>query len=33
MIDDIVSLQEQGVIVDEDALVPLLSNMQSLSEQ
>jgi len=27
------SLEEQGVIVDEDAVVPLLTNMQSLSEQ
>lgn len=27
------SLEEQGVIVDEDALFPLLANMQSLSEQ
>jgi hypothetical protein len=27
------SLEEQGVIVDEDALFPLLANMRSLSEQ
>ena len=27
------SLDEQGVTVDEDALFPLLANMQSLSEQ
>ena len=27
------SLEEQGVIVDDDALVPLLTNMQRLSEQ
>jgi hypothetical protein len=27
------SLDEQGVIVDEDALVPLLTNMRSLSEK
>ena len=26
-------LDEQGVIVDEEALVPLLTNMRSLSEQ
>src|SRR5260370_23271835 len=27
------SLEEQGVIEDDDALVPLLTNMQRLSEQ
>jgi hypothetical protein len=27
------SLEEQGMIVDEDTLFPLLANMQSLSEQ
>src|SRR5258707_14125581 len=27
------SLEEQGVIVDDDALVPLLTNMQRLSDQ
>ena len=26
-------LQEQGVLVNEDALIPLLTNMQSLSKQ